>query len=263
MNRMVKVNFNKETSVITDEMIYPYKRIKKVSIPSSVNKIYDGAFNKKKHLTNVYFEEYSKVARIPDLCFANCINLETINLPSDLISIGSKAFLNCNSLKELYLPKSVIDVHPDAFHGFDESQTVYTHIKLKKPITSKFNIVYIEEDNQAENEEFINRKEGYKYYLVTAKCGHLGRSNYIPISFPVRSLNMKEASNIARMIPRVKKHHIDVILGIEQVSYERFQKQILINNEDPYLQLTNSRDQKRVYHLFEHRIKKEKNTNQM
>ena len=37
--------------------------------------------------------------------------------------------------------------------------------------------------------------EQIKYYNVTAKCGHVGRENYIPISFPVKALNAKKLVN--------------------------------------------------------------------
>ena len=29
-----------------------------------------------------------------------------------------------------------------------------------------------------------------RYYMVTAKCGHVGRDYYIPIDFPVRADRM-------------------------------------------------------------------------
>ena len=36
--------------------------------------------------------------RIPDLCFANCKDLETVNIVNDVVYVGSKAFLNCEKL---------------------------------------------------------------------------------------------------------------------------------------------------------------------
>ena len=49
--------------------------------------------------------------------------------------------------------------------------------------------------------------EQIKYYNVTAKCGHVGRENYIPISFAVKAQSAKEASKRVRNFPRVKHDH--------------------------------------------------------
>ena len=43
-----------------------------------------------------------------------------------------------------------------------------------------------------------------KFYIVTAKCGHVGKSKYILINFPVIAEDGREAAKIARQIPRDK-----------------------------------------------------------
>ena len=50
-----------------------------------------------------------------------------------------------------------------------------------------------------------------EFYLVTTKCGHVGKGHYVPITFPIKAENGKEAAKIARMLPRVKHHHWDAI----------------------------------------------------
>jgi hypothetical protein len=59
-----------------------------------------------------------------------------------------------------------------------------------------------------------------KHFIVTAKCGHVRRANFIAIDFPVVASNGKEAAAIARQLPRVKHDHKDAILGVREVSYE-------------------------------------------
>ena len=44
-------------------------------------------------------------------------------------------------------------------------------------------------------------------FAVICKCGHVGRNNYILITFPVIANSKKEAARIARSIPRCKHHH--------------------------------------------------------
>ena len=38
-----------------------------------------------------------------------------------------------------------------------------------------------------------------KYYIVTAKCGHVGRDYYIPIDFPIRAESRTEAAKVAQI----------------------------------------------------------------
>jgi hypothetical protein len=93
-----------------------------------------------------------------------------------------------------------------------------------------------------------------KYFIVTAKCGHVRRANYIPIDFPVVAPNGKEAAAIARQLPRVKHDHKDAIISVIEVSGEEFARQRFINSNDPFLHIANRREHKVLAPLFEHRI---------
>jgi len=99
-----------------------------------------------------------------------------------------------------------------------------------------------------------NKREAIKYYLVTAKCGHVRKSNYIPITFEVRAANGKEAAAIARRYPRVKHDHVDTIQRVEEVSIKEFLRQKEVNSKDPYLKITSRKDHNKALVLFEHRI---------
>jgi hypothetical protein len=93
-----------------------------------------------------------------------------------------------------------------------------------------------------------------KHFIVTAKCGHVRRANYIPIDFTVSAPNGKEAAAIARQLPRVKHDHKDAILGVREVTIEEFARQTFINNNDPFLHIANRREHEALAPLFEHRI---------
>jgi hypothetical protein len=99
-----------------------------------------------------------------------------------------------------------------------------------------------------------------KFFIVTAKCGHVRRANYIPIDFPVASLNGKEAAAIARQLPRVKHDHKDAILFVREVSREEYDRQSFINKNDPFLRITNRREHEVLVPLFENRIEQEFDT---
>lgn len=92
------------------------------------------------------------------------------------------------------------------------------------------------------------------YYLVTTKCGHVGKNRYIPITFPVMAETGKEAAVIARQMPRVKHHHWDAILNCKKVNERLYKKQMRINDNDPYLQVKSKHEQNQIQDLIEIRL---------
>ncbi len=84
-----------------------------------------------------------------------------------------------------------------------------------------------------------------KYYSVEAKCGHVGKGYYIPIVFPVRAISKEEAASIARNLPRVKHHHKDTILQVQEISREGYMSLRMQNDSDPYLHCKNIQEQRR------------------
>ena len=84
------------------------------------------------------------------------------------------------------------------------------------------------------------------YFAVICKCGHVGRNNYILITFPVIANNKKDAARIARNIPRCKHHHKDCIREVANISYEDFLRIEQKNNKDPYLKCKCIQDQRNV-----------------
>ena len=64
-----------------------------------------------------------------------------------------------------------------------------------------------------------------RYFNVTAKCGHVGRGYYIPITFAVKAESAAEAASVARDLPRVKHHHKDAILSVKEVNRYEFEDQ--------------------------------------
>ena len=85
-----------------------------------------------------------------------------------------------------------------------------------------------------------------KCYEVVCKCGHVGRQHYIPIAFPVSANSKKEAAVIARNIPRVKHHHKDAILEVNEITYEEYEILVERNKNDEYLQCHNIQEQNQL-----------------
>lgn len=93
--------------------------------------------------------------------------------------------------------------------------------------------------------------ENNKYFIVEAKCGHIGKQFYIPIKFAVVATNAKEAANIARNFPRVKHNHKDAILSVEEVDYTTFITQIKLNSKIDYLKCKSKYEQKELNYWIE------------
>jgi transcriptional regulator with XRE-family HTH domain len=85
-----------------------------------------------------------------------------------------------------------------------------------------------------------------KYYIVTAKCGHVGRNKYKEAKFPLMAYDASEAANIARNKARVKHDHPDAIIETKEVSKEEYLTQKEINNNDPYFRCNSRSEQKKI-----------------
>ena len=90
-----------------------------------------------------------------------------------------------------------------------------------------------------------------KYFIVTAKCGHVGRTNCIWINFAVPAPDAKGAAAKVRNYKRVKRNHKDFIANVKEVSFEEFFLQMTLNNQDPYLHCKNRQEQKGIEHMDE------------
>ena len=95
------------------------------------------------------------------------------------------------------------------------------------------------------------KNEFEKYFMVIAKCGHVGRKNYIPIKFAVVAESGKEAAKKVRQFPRVKHDHKDAILDVRCITLEEFLEIKEINNNDPYLNCHSRQEQKLIDNLEE------------
>jgi hypothetical protein len=98
-----------------------------------------------------------------------------------------------------------------------------------------------------------------RYFIVTAKCGHVGKGRYIPIRFAVRAKTASEAASVARGLPRVKHHHKDAILSVEEVDVSEYEDRHYVNSFDPYLLCKNKKAQMQEFDAIFFRIQDEDN----
>ena len=81
---------------------------------SGIEKIKSYAFFGFECLYKVTIED---VTSIGDNAFAGCINLNSVQLPSNLKYIDKLTFSSCESLKEITIPAGTSIIHPHAFLG--------------------------------------------------------------------------------------------------------------------------------------------------
>lgn len=113
--------------------------LQEIIIPDSVTRIENGAFSGCRNLKHVYFGKNSKLEYIGDNCFANC-NLESIELPKSLKTIGIDAFKNCCPLQKIVMTAEIYDKYfkrgslsPNTTIGIYQTVDIET---LKKQVKS-------------------------------------------------------------------------------------------------------------------------------
>lgn len=74
------------------------------------------------NITEITVHENTKI--IYAYSFKDCVNLETVNLPSGLVNIGDKAFYGCKNLKSITLPSSLTSIGESAFYGCESITSI-------------------------------------------------------------------------------------------------------------------------------------------
>lgn len=83
-----------------------------------------------------------------------------------------------------------------------------------------------------------------KLYKVIAKCGHVGKKQYVLKTFAVKAEDGRDAAKIVRDFPRVKHHHKDAIKDVSEITEKQYDEIIEINRNDPYFTCSCVQDQR-------------------
>ena len=84
------------------------------------------------------------------------------------------------------------------------------------------------------------------FFEVKAKCGHVGKHNYVIKIFYTRANCAKDAAKKIRYAPRVKHDRKDAILEVREIDYLDYKNGVQKNKDDEYFNIHNSSDQKRI-----------------
>ena len=91
-------------------------------VPSSVNQIYNFAFESCGSLVNIVLPE--GITSIPFHAFMGCTSLESLKIPDGVRNIDMFAFMACRSLEYIVIPASLTSIS-SAFDGCDSLTTVF------------------------------------------------------------------------------------------------------------------------------------------
>ena len=96
-----------------------------------------------------------------------------------------------------------------------------------------------------------------KYYEVEAKCGHVGRNNYILKKIYVCANNGKEAAKFVRKMGRVKHDHKDAIKNVTEISFTDYKIGRQEMSNDNYFHVHSKQDQNALCNLDGYILKEE------
>ncbi len=84
--------------------------------------------------------------------------------------------------------------------------------------------------------------ENINYYLVYAKCGHVGKGNYLEVAFPVYAKTAHNAAQIVLKRPKVKKHLKNAITSVEEINYDDYLNELESFKNNDYIKAHSKKD---------------------
>ncbi len=112
------VDFGPRTVIYSRE--FQKSGIEEITIPATIQSFSGGyVFWECQNLTTVTFKSnpIDGSSSVPSYLFKDCTALTTVELPEDLVTIGSSMFENCPMLTNITIPETVTTINGSAFKG--------------------------------------------------------------------------------------------------------------------------------------------------
>lgn len=111
--KLVKLEPNPGTTVITRDMIICPETLQKVYLPDGLSEIGDQAFSSCPGLRDIFLPRSVKAIGVS--AFENCIGLKSIHSSDGLLTIKDRAFAGCTSLGSFYFPNGIMEIGNQSF----------------------------------------------------------------------------------------------------------------------------------------------------
>lgn len=98
-------------------------------------------------------------------------------------------------------------------------------------------------------------KKTVNYYVATLKGGHVGQKYYIEFTKAIKAYSKKEAADKCKKLPRAKKGQADMIISIDEISYDEYVELMKEENENPYFLCKNIQQQRSKMSEIKYEIK--------
>ena len=105
--------FNEGLQKIDKKAFEQCNPLERISFPSTITDIVEGAFYNCNSLREVVLNE--GLVNVGEYAFNNCTSLTSITLPSTVIEIRRNAFSKCSSLKKVVLKEGLVRIKENAF----------------------------------------------------------------------------------------------------------------------------------------------------
>lgn len=93
-----------------------------------------------------------------------------------------------------------------------------------------------------------------KFFMVIAKCGHVGKNYYYKGTLFVKAMSGKEAAKIARECPRVKHDRKDAILSVKEIDSLVYDIGSELNRKVRYFSCENVQEQRMYFSEIENNV---------
>lgn len=128
-NRNIKTISIPNSIIRIKENAFNFTNIKSIRIPNSVKIIESGAFAQS-GLENIIFEENSKLESLGGWAFRYCSSLKEVNLPESITVIEDQLFENCTSLSNINFSDNIEAINHYAFSGCESLEEITLSNKL-------------------------------------------------------------------------------------------------------------------------------------
>lgn len=125
--------------------------------------------------------------------------------------------------------------------------------RVKAKFSKNFvNFSYIHLLNNGKNVR--EGEECMKYFMVTVKCGHVGKNNYYKGTLFLKAENGRAAAKQARECPRVKHDQKDAILSVSEIDEMIFEIGRELNHTIHYYTCESIQEQRMYFSEIENNV---------